>query len=79
MTLTPVQTIELLVGKLPTSGSDGKLLVYEMVLFGRLAADAHAVQKKNEFNCAQFGRVGLRVPLDRIVLVAVRKYVGVMF
>ena len=46
MTLTPVQTIELLVGTLPTNGSDGKLLVYEIVWFGRFAADAHDVQKK---------------------------------
>jgi len=51
MTLTPVQTIAELVGTLPTSGSDGKLLVYDIVLFGRFAADAHAVQKKNELSC----------------------------
>ncbi len=50
MTLTPVQTIALLVGTLPTSGSEGKLLVYEIVLFGRLVAEAHDVQKKKEFN-----------------------------
>ncbi|MCV5824685.1 hypothetical protein OFN33_29955, partial [Escherichia coli] len=46
----PVQTIAELVGTFPTSGSEGKLLVYEIVLPGRFAADAQAVQKKNAVN-----------------------------
>ena len=48
ITLTPVQTIAELVGTFPTIGSDGKLLVYEIVLPGRFAVDAQAVQKKND-------------------------------
>ena len=44
--LTPVQTIVSAVGRFPTSGSCGQLLVYVMVSFGRLVDAAHAVQKK---------------------------------
>ena len=54
ITLTPVHTTAELVGTLSTSGSDGKLLVYEMVLPGRFAADAHDVQKKNDTSCLSF-------------------------
>ncbi len=40
--LTPVQTIVSAVGRFPTSGSCGQLLVYVMVSFGRLVDAAHA-------------------------------------
>ena len=46
ITLTPVQTMAPLVGTLPTSGSEGKLLVYVIVWFGRCVTAAQAVQKK---------------------------------
>jgi hypothetical protein len=46
MMLTPVHTIASPVGTFPMRGSCGQLLVYEMVLPGRVVAAAHAVQKK---------------------------------
>src|SRR6188508_172252 len=44
--LTPLQTTESLVGRLPTSSSCGQLLVYETSSFGRLVVAAQADQKK---------------------------------
>jgi hypothetical protein len=47
MMLTPVQTTVSAVGRLPTSGSCGQLLVYVTVSPGRFVDAAHDVQKKN--------------------------------
>ena len=45
--LTPLHTTVSPVGRLPTSGSWGRLFVYETASFGRWATAAHAPQKKN--------------------------------
>src|ERR1044071_8535119 len=51
MMLTPVHITPSPVGRLPTSGSYGQLLVYVMLSPGRSAAAAQAVQKLNPANC----------------------------
>ena len=51
MMLTPVHTTASPVGRLPTSGSCGQLLVYVTVSPGRLVDAAHEVQKKKAVIC----------------------------
>ena len=58
MTLTPVQRIVELVGTFATSGSAGKLLVYDAVCPGRFVSAAHDVQKKNAVICRSFSGSG---------------------
>ena len=50
MMLTPVHTTVSPVGRLPTSGSCGQLLVYVMSSSGRFVEAAHDVQKKKADN-----------------------------
>jgi len=54
MMLTPVQTTVSPVGRLPTSGSWGQLLVYVTVSPGRFVAAAHEVQKKKAASLRRF-------------------------
>ena len=66
--LTPVQTIVSAVGRFPTSGSCGQLLVYVMVSFGRLVDAAHAVQKKKADNFRRLSGVGERARRNGVLV-----------
>ena len=59
ITLNTVHRNVLEVGTLPTSGSEGQLLVYEVVLPGRSVTLAQAVQKKNADICRRCSAVSI--------------------